>query len=174
MKRIIVLSLFIVLLASMSAMAATTATGTLSVTATVVGSVNLVFNSDASGVTLTGAGTNAATLPFGSVQAFGGVVPTGVTRTVAASSFTVSSPVDVYVTKNNSTSLTYSLTAALGVADAVNTWTVNAVTLTTTAAPITATGAYAGTGAQTVGLQIPFTNNAASISNSIVFVATAN
>ena len=52
------------------------------------GSINLVFNKDASGAALTGAGTNAATLAFGTVQAYGGTLTTGVTRTVDGTDFT--------------------------------------------------------------------------------------
>ena len=59
---------------------------------------------------------------------------TGVTRTIAASNFTVSSPVDVMVTKANSTSANYTLTAQLATADATNTWTVGGVTVTSAAA----------------------------------------
>src|SRR5438045_7288246 len=97
---------------------AQTATGTLTVSATVNGSINLVFNSDASGVALTGAGTNAATLAFGNVSAYG-AVNAGVTRTTAATSFTVSSPFDVLVTKSNSASANYTLKAQLNAADAL-------------------------------------------------------
>jgi hypothetical protein len=63
---------------------ATTAPGTLGVTATVDSSMNLVFSTAATGITLGGSGTSAATMAFGNVQAFGGTVPTGVTRTVNA------------------------------------------------------------------------------------------
>jgi hypothetical protein len=174
MKRTLILILFVVILVSMSA--AAQANGTLSVTATVAGSVNLAFNSDASGLALTsGSGSNNAALGFGTIQGYGGVVPAGVTRTVTAgTSFTVSTPVDVSVTKYNSNSANYTLTAALGAADAVNTWTVGGVALTTTQKQITATGAYAATGAQAIALTVPFTSTTAAISNTINFVATAN
>jgi len=92
------------------ASAQVTATGTLSVTATVNGSINLIFNSDAAGVALTGSGTNAATLAFGNVSAFGAVAA-GVVRTTTATTFTVSSAVDVNVSKTNSASANYTLKA---------------------------------------------------------------
>jgi glycerol-3-phosphate dehydrogenase len=72
MKKLTLFAIFAALMISSAAFAQTTASGTLSVTATVNGTISLVFNSDAAGVTLGGAGTNAATLAFGTVQAFGG------------------------------------------------------------------------------------------------------
>ena len=61
---------------------ATSATGTVAVTATTVASVSLTFVTDGAGITLGGTGTSAATIAFGSVQAYGGSVPANVTKTV--------------------------------------------------------------------------------------------
>lgn len=161
---------------SLTAQAATSS-GTLTVTATVNGSINLVFNTDASGVTLTGSGTNAATLAFGNVAAYGGC-PTNVTCTPGASNFTVSSPVDVAVYERNSASASYTLKAALGTADGTDTWSVGGTTITTTATQITATGTYTTTGTGTnyaVQITIPYTvANGTNISNTINYTATSN
>lgn len=178
MKRTIVLALFIAVFASLSAFAQATASGTLAVTATVTGSINLLIASDASGLALaSGSGTNAATLALGSIAAYG-TATTGVTRTVnGTTSFTVSTPVDVNVTKVNSASANYKLTAQLSSADAVNTWTVAGTTINnTTATQITAAGTYAATGsAQAIALTVPQTTASGTvISNTINFVATAN
>ena len=162
---------------SSAAFAQTTASGTLTVTATVNGTISLVFNSDPAGVALSGTGTNAATLAFGTVQAFGGALTAGVTRTViAGTSFTVSSPVDVFVDKSNVASANYTLKAQLNAADAVNTWSVGGVPVTNAAAAtITATGAYTSNVPETVALTIPFTTaSGTNISNAINFTATAN
>lgn len=177
MKKVTIATIFAALMMiSSAAFAQTTASGTLTVTATVNGSIQLVFNSNASGLTLSsGAGTNAATLAFGNVSAFG-TVATGVTRTVAATSFTVSSPVDVLVSKTNSTSANYTLKAQLGAADATNTWSVGGVAVTSAAqATLTATGAYAANNNLPVAITIPFTSaSGTSISNTINYVASAN
>ena len=134
MKKVVLLTIFAALMMISSAAVAQTATGTLTVTATVNGSIQLVFNSDAAGVALSsGAGTNAATLAFGNVSAFG-AISAGIVRTTTATTFTVSSAVDVLVSKTNSTSANYKLTAQLGSADAVNTWQVGGVTVTNAAA----------------------------------------
>jgi hypothetical protein len=175
MKYLALLSLA-ALLALPSLAAADTATGTLTVTATVNSSINLVFNSDAAGVPLSsGAGTNTATLAFGNVSAYGAVAA-NVTRTTTATTFTVSTPVDVLVSKANSASANYTLKAQLGSADAVNTWQVGGVTVTNASqSTITATGAYASNVPEAIAITVPFTTaNGTSISNTINFTATAN
>ncbi len=176
MKRFTLLTAAVLFLGIASVASAQTATGTLTVTATVNSSINLVFNNDSAGVALSsGAGTNTATLNFGAVSAFGAVAA-GITRTTTATTFTVSTPVDVLVTKANSASANYTLKAQLGAADAVNTWQVAGTTVTNAAqATITATGTYAANVPEAIALTIPFTTaNATAISNTINFTATAN
>lgn len=122
-----------------------TSSGTLTVRAELASSINLTFLTDANGVTLTGSGTNVATLDFGAVSQFT-TPPPKVTQTVAATSFTVSTPFNVSVTKSNVTSANYALTAELQTTDAVNGWTIDTFPLTTVpAAPtsLTVTGVYA-------------------------------
>lgn len=162
-------------LASSSVFAATTASGTVAVTATVASSVSLTFVSDPAGITLGGTGTSAATVAFGNVQAYGGVVPANVTKTVTGTtSWTLSTPFDVVVEVANQVSTNYTLTAQLATADAIDTWKIGASTITSAAATtLTATGAY-GTTAYTLGLTIPFTKAAGAITNTLNFVATAN
>jgi hypothetical protein len=180
MKKVMLLTIFAALMMiSSAAVAQTTANGTLTVTATVNGSIQLVFNSDANGVALSsGAGTNNATLAFGNVSAFGALGSPNITRTVVAgTSFTVSTPVDVLVSKANSASANYTLTAQLGSAPAPNSWTVGGVAVTNTApsTPITATGAYGSNVPFAVAITIPFaTASGTLISNTINFSATAN
>jgi hypothetical protein len=176
MKKVVLLTIFAALMMISSAAVAQTATGTLTVTATVNGSINLVFNSDAAGVALSsGAGTNAATLAFGNVSAFG-VIGAGIVRTTTATTFTVSSAVDVLVTKTNSASANYTLKAQLGAADAVNTWQVGGTTVTNAAqATISATGTYAANSNFPVAITVPFTTASGTlISNTINYTATAN
>jgi hypothetical protein len=175
MKKLMILVFATVMMSSFAAaQAGNTAAGSLAVTANVTSSINLVFNTSTGGVTLGAPNTSASSLAFGTVQAFGGVLATGVTRTVGASNFTVSSPVDVIVTKANSTSANYTLTAQLAAADATNTWTVGGVTVTSgAAAPVTTNGAYGAT-TFPVAIQIPLTGPAGSISNTITYTATSN
>jgi len=177
MKKVLLLTIFAALMMiSSAAVAQTTASGTLTVTATVTGSINLVFNSDPSGVTLGSPGTNAATLAFGNVSAFGTLASPNIVRSTTASNFTVSSAVDVLVTKTNSASANYTLKAQLGSADAVNTWTVGGVAVTNAAqSTLTATGTYAANSNFPVAITVPFTTASGTlISNTINYVATAN
>jgi hypothetical protein len=153
---------------------ATSATGTVAVTATTVASISLTFVTDGAGITLGGTGTAAATIAFGSVQAYGGSVPAGVTKVVnAPTNWSLSTPFDVGVQLANQTSSNYTLTAAIASADATNTWSLGATNLTTTPATLTSTGAYGST-PYTFKLTIPFSAAAGAISNTINFVATAN
>lgn len=154
--------------------AAQTASGTLAVTATVQSSISMVFNTDTNGVALTGTGTNAATLPFGNISAYG-TLSANVSRTVAASSFTVSTPFDVLVSMANSSSANYTLKAQLNSADAVNTWALSGTGIgSATQATLTSTGTYGSAAAYTLALTVPFSSAASSISNTINFVASAN
>lgn len=177
MKKLLALTIAAAAVLLMPSFAsAQTATGTLTVTATVNSSINLVFNSDAAGVALTGSGTNAATLAFGNVSAFGALAA-GVARpTPTATTFTVSSAVDVNVTKANSASANYTLKAQLGTADAVNTWQVGGATVTSAAAAtVTATGTYGANSNFPVAITIPFTTaSGTNISNTINYTATSN
>ena len=72
MSRVSGLAVCLLLLVSEAA--AATASGTVAVTATVVGSMSITFVTDGSGITLGGSGTSSATIAFGSVQAYGGSV----------------------------------------------------------------------------------------------------
>ena len=179
MKKLITLVFAAVMMSSFAAaQAGSTASGTLSVSAIVTGSISLVFNTDtAGGVTLTsGDGTSVASLTFGNVSAFGSLASAKITRTVGASNFTVSTPVDVFVSKFNSNSATYTLTAQLTAADAVNTWSVGGVAVSNAAAAtVTTTGTYANNNAFPVAITIPFTTaSGTNISNQITYTATSN
>lgn len=134
--------------------------------------VTLKFSSDSSGIVLSGSGTSAVSLSFGTVQAFGGTVPSGVTKTTGTNSWTLSTIVDVQVTQVGISS-SYTLTAQLSSADVQNTWKWQSVTLSTASSTITATGAY-GTTPSTFSLTVPFSASAGAISNTIEFTATAN
>ena len=174
MKAKLVVLIAVAALALPMLSAAQTASGTLTVNATVQSSISMVFNSDAAGVALGSAGTNAATLNFGTISAYG-ALSAGVGRVVGATTFTVSSPFDVQVDKSNSASANYTLTAQLNAADATNTWAVGGNTITNgSATTLTSTGAYGSSAAYTLALTVPLASSAGAISNVVNFVATAN
>ena len=173
-KIVLVVLVACTLFLSIPSANAASASGTVAVTATTAASVSLTFVSDGAGITLSGSGTSAATVAFGSVQAYGGTVPTGVTRTVnGTTDWSLSTPIDVVVQVANQTSSDYTLTAQLQNADSTNTWQLATTSLSTTPATLTSTGAYGST-AYTFKLTIPFSAATGAISNTINFTATAN
>ena len=147
-------------------------------------SVTITFRSDASGISLSGSGSNAAGMSFGTASAFGGTVPSGVTKITGATNWTLSTPFDVEVDCTNLLTLlpctllltpTFTLTAQLQSADATDTWKLNSQTLTNSGATtLTAAGTYGQNVAYTFALTIPFSKPAGSISNMINFVAISN
>jgi hypothetical protein len=155
---------------------AQTGSGTIGITATVDGSINLTFVTDASGLAVTGTSTSTASLPFGNVQMYGGTVPTNVTKTVnSTTSFSLATPFDVRVDLANSASATYTLSATLSAADATNTWVLGLVDLSAGAShALTATGAYATAVPYTLKITVPATEAAGLITNSIGFTAVGN
>jgi hypothetical protein len=154
---------------------ATSSSATMAVSITVAGSLSFVLQTDASGLSLTNSGTSAVTATFGTMSAYGGTVPTGVTRTVnAPTNWKVSTPFDTNIQIANQTSANYTLTAQLASSDSTNTWVINSTTITSSSAStLTSSGSY-GTTSQTLNLTIPFSESAGTISNTVNFVATAN
>ena len=151
---------------------AQTGSGTLGVTATVQGSINLTFVTDANGMAVTGTATSTASLPFGNVSMYSGSLPANVTKTIGATSFDLSTPFDVRVDLANSASTTYTLTATLAAADSINTWSLGAIDISA-AAPhaLTAAGEFGTAVPYTLKLTVPASATAGSISNTINFTA---
>jgi hypothetical protein len=156
--------------------AQTTSGGTMGVTADIQGSINLIFSTATGGFAVTGTGTATASLPFGSVQMYGGTVPTNVTRTLTGiTSFTLSTPINVEVDLANQTSANYKLLATLNAADTVNTWTFNTVAVTAAGiVPQITAGSYGSAAPFVFAVTIPASNTSGSLSNSLNFTATAN
>lgn len=173
MKNRVSLTIALSAFALIGAANAQTGSGTLGVTATVQGSINLTFVTDASGLAVTGTGTSTASLPFGTVSMYGGSLPANVTKTInSTTSFDLSTPFDVRVDLANSASTTYTLTATLAAADATNTWSLGAIDISA-AAPhaLTAAGVFATNVPYTLRIRIPATAAAGLVSNSIGFTA---
>jgi hypothetical protein len=154
----------------------TVGSGTMGVTATVVGTLNLTFVTAGAGMTVGGTGTAAGTLAFGNVSMFGGTVPAGATQTVnGVTGFTISTPVIIRADVSNSTSTAFTLAATLNAADAVNAWTVGAVDISTGAlTTIDAAAAYATNTPYVFAITIPAGEAAGLITNTINFTATSN
>lgn len=166
----------LLLMSGMSWAQGQTSSGTLGVSGELASSINLTFVTDANGLALTGSGTNAAGLDFGTISRFS-TPAAHVTQTSDTISFTVSTPFDVSVTKSNVTSANYALSAQLQTVDATNAWTIDTFplpTAPTAPASLTVTGVYASNVLHTLFLTIPFSEGAATVANTINFLATAN
>lgn len=140
-------------------------------------SLTLTFSSDASGILLGGSGTSSSAMAFGSVHAYGGVVPGGVTKSVnGTTSWTLSTPIDVRVTKTGlGFSANYTMTAQLQTSGLAYTWKLGAATLTNAfPATVTAAGAYGSKAPYTFSLTIPFSASAGAVSNTLDIIVVAN
>ena len=136
--------------------------------------ITLAFISDPNGAALIGSGTFAGSLNLGTVQAFGGTVPSGVTKTTTANSWILSTPIDVQVLKVGLiVSSSYTLVGQLLLADVQNTWKWDSAALSTSPTTITTSGAY-GTTASTLSLDIPFSAPVGTIVNTVNITAISN
>jgi hypothetical protein len=151
---------------------ADSASGTLTVTGTVASSITLTIES--AGGTFTQGSTSAALTDLGTISKFG-AIPTGFTRTTAATTWTLASTIGVKVLKANSISTAYTLNAQLAAAPATGVvWTVDAVALTTGIQALTAAGVYGTTPAYVWSIQIPDSlATTSAIDNVIQFSAVA-
>jgi hypothetical protein len=169
-----ILALAALLLAG-SAQAQLTASGTLNATLVNKSGISLIFNSDAAGVPLSGSGTAAAGLNFGNVAMYMTTPPAGVTLTRTATTFTVSSPFDAFVSIGGTASPSYLLQASLQSAPGVYTYKIDAVTLSTVATTIVAADPNYGKNVlHTLYLTVPATAPAGAVSNTVQFTVTAN
>lgn len=153
-----------------------TSGGTLGVTANIEGSINLLFSTATGGFAVTGTGTATASLPYGNVQMYGGTVPTNVVRTLTGkTAFTLTTPVNVEVDLANSTSATYGVLVNLTTTDAVNTWTFNSIAVTDIGiVPQVTLADYGSAIPYNLAVTIPASNTSGSLTNSLIFTATAN
>jgi hypothetical protein len=172
----------IVFTATAGGPSAATATATLNSELINSPGISIFFVSDPAGVPLTGGAFNAA-VNFGTVQAYGGTLATGVTETqLTSSSYTLATDVDIDVEKSGITSSNYTMQASLATATPAGIqYAVNGVTLTTTAKTVTSTGTYASDEPYTLGLIVSTAGSSAGgpvvgspLSDTLDFTATAN
>ncbi len=148
--------------------------GTMGVTADVEGSLLVTLSTGTNGMAMTGTGSAAGSLPLGTVSMFAGSVPGNVTKTVGATGFTLSTPIAIQVDLANTTSDSFNMVAALATADAVNTWSLNSITVTSVPATVITAGAYATNTSYPFSLFVPKGAATGTITNTINFTATAN
>ena len=182
MNAQVVLWLAAVLLAfSNAGLAQSSASGSLHVSATVQGSMSLVFDNNANvGTTgfcpLTNAGTNNAGLDLGTAAATTGDSLSCVAYVwnAGGGTYDVSSSLDVVVKVANTNSANYSLAVSMSSAPPANvTWRMNALTMTTAAQTLQASNSYGRT-TDTFHVRVTSSVPAQVLSETIFFTATAN
>jgi hypothetical protein len=137
-------------------------------------SISLSFASVPGAVPLSGAGTDSATLNFGSVSAFAPPNP-GVSRAVGASSYTVSTTFGVRTTKGllGVLSPSYTLKARLRNAHPL-TWRVDGTTMSTTDITIGTSQPYGSIVPHALSFVVPFSRPAGAVTTVLEITAIAN
>jgi hypothetical protein len=137
--------------------------------------LTMTFTASAGAIAIGGSGTSSISMSFGNVQAFGGSVPSGVTKSISAASWNLDTSLDVLVTKSGLSSSSYTLRAQLQSPDFTDTWKVAGVTLSSaSSASLNLLGSYGVKTPYPFALTIPFAASAATISNTVNFLAVAN
>lgn len=135
--------------------------------------INMTFESIPGEVALSGAGTTNATLNFGGVSAYE-PLSAGVTRTVGASSYNISTRFGVLTTHTlGLVSSGYTLQARLQSAHLL-TWRVDGLIMSTSAATLSTSQPYGTTVPHTLDFTVPFTHGAGPVTTVLEVTAIAN
>jgi hypothetical protein len=178
---VFLLGFLFVLAAMQSAKAQKTAQ--LTVSLTVTPSIQLVFqNSSSVGspgyCPLTNAGTNNVGLDLGSAWILGiqSSPCAGYSSLNGGLAYQVSSGYNVVVTKANSSSASYTLSAAISSAPPSGvTWLINNNALSNTAyTTLSTAGSYGAANAQTLQAQVVWSAAAGTLQETVTYLATAN
>lgn len=173
MKKLLLVTSMLSLVALAPAAHAETSSGSLTVTGTIASSISLTVES--AGGSTSGTGTAAVSSALGSIAKYGSA-PTGFTLARGASNWTLSSTVGVKVNKANLTSTDYTLAAQLDSAPASGVvWKLNGSSLSNSSGTtLTSTGTYGSTGSYSWDIVIADSAAAAAMDNVINFTATSN
>ena len=132
------------------------------------------LHQDPAGISMSGSGTGAATMSFGTISRFG-LPPSGVTITTSPSAWTVSTYFGVRATLTSGTSSSYRLQGQLQSADADRTWAINGQTLSSgVPVDVMLNGAYDSELRQTLTIMIPDSSPPGSLGNVIELTVIPN
>jgi hypothetical protein len=176
MKKVIMGCFVVAVLAVPTFVKADVASGTLVVTGTVASSISLTVETGTVGPVLTDTTTNAASTDLGTTFAkYGGTTPTGWTKTLQASTWTLTADFKVKVVKANSDSASYTLTTHLSTDPGTVGWTAGVLPYVGTAPHDLATSGDYGTAANYAWtIVIPDNLTTPDLGNTMNFEATAN
>lgn len=138
--------------------------------------ITISVASNGAGVTLAGSGTGSTGFNAGTVSRRGGSLPIGLTRSTAASDWTLTSPFEVTVTKDVAlTSASYTMQAQLSTADSLRIWKIDSVTLNSLSAlTLTVGGTYGAAAVHSFGVTIPDNDASGAFSNTFSITAISN
>lgn len=172
--------LAVLMMVGSSSSAQSSASGSLQVTATVQGSMSLVFDDNPNvGTTgycpLINAGTNTAALDLGTARAaLGDSLPCVAYVWPVSGAYDVSSSFDVLVNVANTNSTSYRLAVSMSAAPPANvTWSMNTLAMTTAPQTLQASNPYGRT-TETLHVRVKNSVLAQTLSETIFFTATAN
>lgn len=173
-----ILALAIAAAAPAGAQTKPSATGTLNVVLENGNGIQMVLNSDASGVTLGGTGTSSATLAFGNISAYG-AAPANVTITNQTSTFTATTYFDVDVQESGLTDANNGYTLSADVTSLISgvTLQIDGTTLTTTSQNLSGAGTYATNVQHSISAVVPTSGGptpGTQLTATINLVATSN
>jgi hypothetical protein len=136
--------------------------------------ISMSFGSVSGSVPLTGGGTDTATLNFGNVSAFE-PLNTGVSRTVGASSYTISTQFGVRATHllGGILSPNYRLQARLQSGHPL-TWRLDGVTMSTSPVTFATSQPYGPVVPHTLAFVVPFSHLAGAVTTVFEVTAIAN
>jgi hypothetical protein len=151
-------------------------TGSMTVTATVLGSLGITITSDGAGLALTGSGSTSTTAALGNIKAYGALATAGVTRTrTGETSANYSTPFTFRVVKANTSSADYTLLATLGAAATGHSVLINAVDITDgSPGSIASNGVYSSDVSHTLNLLVLHSSVAPTVNDAVTLTVTAN
>jgi hypothetical protein len=135
--------------------------------------VSVTLHSQPGGITLGGDGSNVGQLDFGAVSAFG-LIGSGLTRAVAANSFTITTSFGVKVALTSGSSQSFTLLCSIDSSSSGSTWQLNGNTLTSSQSTVAWNQPYNTLVAQTLAVTVPFTEPEGAFSRVIDLVAVPN
>jgi hypothetical protein len=135
--------------------------------------VSVTLHSQPGGITLGGDGSSVGQLDFGTVSAFG-LIGSGLSRAVAASSFTITTSFGVKVVLTSGSSQSFTLLCSIDSWSSGSTWQLNGNTLTSSQSTVAWNQPYNTVVAQTLAVTVPFTEPEGAFSRAIDLVAVPN